>query len=67
MPECIINRAIELYHLKSNCKTVEEMWNKFWTDNYFVGELTWKEVSMFDVEIMNKYWVNHFSRGIATT
>lgn len=24
MPECIINRAIELYHLKSNCKTVEE-------------------------------------------
>ena len=34
---------------------LEEMWNKFRTDNYFVGELTWKEVSMFDVEIMKKY------------
>lgn len=34
---------------------LEEMWNKFRRENYFVGELDWKEVVAFDIEVMRNY------------
>ncbi|MDD3416382.1 MAG: nucleotidyl transferase AbiEii/AbiGii toxin family protein [Lachnospiraceae bacterium] len=36
---------------------LEEMWNKFRRENYFVGELAWKEVAAFDIEVMKNYIV----------
>lgn len=34
---------------------LEEMWDRFRRENYFVGELDWKEVVSFDIEVMRNY------------